>query len=164
MKILAITLLLSFSSIICSAYTWIPFGPDTINASLCRFGIAMGQSVIISPDGLYIYEDDMVWHLYEFGLPVKDVAYKSSTEILVAIGNGSYSDGIYTFNLETHEYEVVEWLLNPNFIQIVPVLKKDGKFVDQYFAGGQFSGLISPVDCICPVYSGARCRFARSRS
>jgi len=146
MKSHLLSLLLTFSYLFSGAYTWIPFGPDTLHATQCRFGITMGMGVICSPYGICIYEDDMEWHFYETGLPVTDAAYKGPTEMLVAMGSGSYSDGIYTFNLTTHEFEIAEWMINPNFIHLVPVLKKDGKFVDQYFAGGQFSGLISSVD------------------
>ncbi len=162
MKTLYLITLLIFSVSVSLAYTWIPYGPDTIAVTNCRFGIAMGMDVICSPDGLFIYEDDMEWHYYPTSLPLRDAAYKSPTEILVAMGNGSYSDGIYTFNLETHQFEIAVWWFNPNFIHYAPILKKDqSKFVDQYFVGGQFSGMITSVDGInwteMEFFSGKSC-------
>ena len=147
MKPLTFTSLFVISLLSVQAYTWIPLGPDSINADRCRFGIAMGQHVIIASGNMYMYEDDMQWHMYSFSLPINDAAYQNPTELLVVVGDGSYSDGIYTFNLETHNFELVDWLVNPNFIEVIPVLKKGQEvFTDQYFVGGQFSGLTTSAD------------------
>jgi hypothetical protein len=131
------------------AYSWIPFCPDSIQANNICFNVGSWKGLICSDNGMYLWEEDIeAWSFYTYaGLPVTGAAYLDATRILVAMGNGSYSDGVYTFNLETHQFEVVEWMVNPNFMLVVPVMKaQNNKFIDEYYIGTQFSGMYRSVD------------------
>ena len=63
----------------------------------------------------------------------------SFDKMLVVMGDGSWSDGIWTFDFETHQFEVVEWFPNPNFL-----LYDD--FNNTYWAGFQFGGMMKSTD------------------
>jgi len=138
------------------SYTWISFCPDSIHANNIIFGVGDWQGVICSPDGMYLFEEDIQeWAFYTYGgLPVKGVAYFSSDKILVAMGEGTYSDGVYTFDLETHQFEVVEWIINPNFlVHYLPT--------NTYFIGCQFGGMYESSDGLTwtgvSYFSGKSC-------
>ncbi len=92
------------------SYTWKASAPDSIHATNICFGVGSWKGVICSPEGMYLWEEDIEeWTFYTYGgLPVTGAAYLNTTQILVAMGCGTYSDGIYTFDLETHQFEVVE--------------------------------------------------------
>lgn len=140
MKKAIIIVWLSILTIPLFSYTWIPYCPDTIHANNVCFGVGSWKGTICTPEGMYLWEDDiMEWSFYTNGLPVTGAASLDATKILVAMGDGSWSDGVYTFNLETHQFEVVEWIVNPNFlIQIFSTGK--------YYIGSQFGGLYESSD------------------
>lgn len=121
-----------------SAYEWIPFGPPGVKATNICFG-AESYGVVCTEDGLYLYEDDMEWHLYSYGLSVIEIVYFDTEKILLVMGDGTWSDGIYTFDLQTHEFEVVEWFVKPLFLRYF----ESGSI---YFAGGEENGLLQSSD------------------
>jgi len=164
MKKTIVFLWLSILAMPLFSYTWIPFCPDSIPAENICFGVGSWKGVICSPDGMYLWEEDIEeWGFYtNCGLPVTGAAWLDGYKILVAMGNGSWSDGIYTFDLETHQFEVVEWIINPNFMLVVPVLdEKSNQFTDEYYVGCQFVGLYKSVDGLTwtevPYFSGKSC-------
>jgi hypothetical protein len=60
--------------------------------------------------------------------------------MLVAIGMGTYSDGIYTFDFETHSTNVVEWYMWPTFLEF-------DQGTGTYWAGFENEGrLLSSAD------------------
>lgn len=61
--------------------------------------------------------------------------YFNNEKILLAMGNGSWSDGVYTFNLSTHEFEVVEYLAWPAFLHY------NAYDPDEYWVGSEWGGL-----------------------
>jgi len=135
--ILFLALIFSFPTF---AYNWIPYCPDTIHATNICFGLGFSAGLICSPDGLYLYEDDMEWHFYTFGgLPVIEAANYSPNKILLIMGDGTYSDGIYTFDLQTHQFEVIEWLYKPSFIRYYD-------HSNVYYAGQREGGLHLSAD------------------
>jgi hypothetical protein len=163
-KIFLLSLILP-AVLLLQAYTWIPFCPDTIHANNICFGVGSWQGLICSPGGMYLYEEDIQeWVFYTYGgLPVNGAAWLDGEKILVAMGNGSWSDGIYTFHLQTHQFEVVEWIVTPNFMQVVPVPGSEpGKFTDEYYVGSQFGGLYRSVGGLVwdeiPYFSGKSCK------
>ncbi|MCF8369825.1 MAG: T9SS type A sorting domain-containing protein [Bacteroidales bacterium] len=142
MKSLSILLIALFFSSGLFAYTWVAVGPDSINATNICFGLSnLTYGVICSDDGMYIYEDDMEWHHYTYGLPIIEAAWYSFEKILVVMGDGSWSDGIYTFDLTTNVFEVKEWLPNPGFIKFY----QNGTET-KYFAGRTDGGLLISSD------------------
>jgi len=50
------------------------------------------------------------------------------------MGDGSFSDGVYKFDLTTHQFEVQEWALKPHFLIYCSTL-------NAYYAGSQ-TGLL----------------------
>ncbi|MCK4357667.1 MAG: T9SS type A sorting domain-containing protein [Candidatus Cloacimonetes bacterium] len=44
-------------------------------------------------------------------------ADNANNRIFCAFGCGSYSDGLYEFDVNSHEFELIEWIYNPNFIK-----------------------------------------------
>lgn len=146
------------------SYTWQSFCPDTIQATNICFGVGSSKGVICSPEGMYLWEDDIEqWTFYTYGLPVNSAAWFDENKILVAMGDGTWSDGIYTFDLASHQFEVVEWIVKPNFIMIIPVLDENtNTFTDEYFVGSQYGGLYRSVDGLTwtglPYFNGKGCK------
>lgn len=156
MKKTIIIIWLSILTIHLFSYTWVPFCPDTINANNICFGVGSWKGTICTNNGMYIWEDDiMEWSYYFYGsLPVIGAAYLDNERILIAMGDGTFSDGVYTFNLQTHQFEVAEWLFNPNFlVQVFP----SGK----YYVGCQLGGLWESEDGLIwtsvPYFNGKSC-------
>ena len=117
MKKIIIIIWLFLLSIPLFSYTWISFCPDTIHANNICFGVGSWKGVICTDEGMYLWQEDIEeWSFYTYGLPVVGAAYLDAERILVAMGCGTYSDGVYAFNLQTHEFEVLEWVINPNFL------------------------------------------------
>lgn len=117
-KIIAFLFALSMATSAYS-YTWNILCPDSINATNISFGVEMPYWVICSPDGMYLYNySTYECEYYTYGgLPITEAAYFSWEKMLVVMGNGSWSDGIYTFDFETHQFEFVEWCITPNFLK-----------------------------------------------
>jgi hypothetical protein len=122
------------------AYTWNPIGTVQMNASKICFGVTFSDFVICADDGFYLY--NISTHettFYTYGLPVTGAAYLDTERILVTMGDGSWSDGIWTFDLQTHQFEVVEWVVYPNF------LYRDD-LTGTYWVGSQWGGLYKSQD------------------
>ncbi len=135
MKNMVIIFLLVFFPFISHSYTWQSFCPTTIYANNICFGVGSWKGVICSPEGMYLWEDDIEeWTYYTYGLPVTGAVNLNATQILVAMGCGTYSDGIYTFDLETHQFEVVEWFFKPAFLKYYD-------YNGSYFVGLEENGL-----------------------
>jgi len=112
-----ISLILLFISLQMSA-GWEPFSPEGINANRIRFYVDNSNHWAVCHEaGLYLYDlNSQSWTNYPSILPVVDVAGLDGENILVIQNEGSYSDGIYSFNPGTGEYTIIEWLEGPNFI------------------------------------------------
>jgi hypothetical protein len=118
MKNMVIIFLLVFFPFISHSYTWQSYCPSTIHANNVCFGVGSWKGVICSPVGMYLWEEDIQeWTYYTYGLPVTGAVNLNATQILVAMGCGTYSDGIYTFDLETKQFNVVDWFFKPAFIK-----------------------------------------------
>ncbi|MEA3475347.1 MAG: FlgD immunoglobulin-like domain containing protein [Candidatus Cloacimonadota bacterium] len=64
----------------------------------------------------------------------------ANNRIFCAFGCGSYSDGLYEFDVATHQFELIEWAFNPNFVE---------KLASGYYFGfgwDWFGGLFHSVD------------------
>lgn len=148
MKKTIVFIWLSMFSLPLFSYTWVPFCPDSIKANNICFGVGSWKGVICADEGMYLWEDDiMEWSFYTYGLPVVGATYFNATQILVTMGCGTFSDGVYTFDLVTKQFENVEWMINPNFLVTYPVLDETTDlFTDEYYIGCQFEGLYRSVD------------------
>jgi len=115
-----------------------PFGPtadELVYANFEQAPISFGGSVN-GYNGLFISEGD-TWYHYPFwsqGLPITSIWNLNDSTIMVAMGAGTWSDGVYNFDLNTHVWTVNEWFMFPNFIKYNPgnnlyyVGERDGLF------------------------------------
>ena len=117
--------------------TWNLLGPDTANISRIDFAAAGQHHVLCADDGFYLYHygNNTYEYFSNAGLSVTGAAYFDNEKILLTMGNGSYSDGIYTFDISTHEFEVIEYILWPSFLHYNEVS------LDGYRVGSQWGGL-----------------------
>ncbi|MBL7032937.1 MAG: hypothetical protein ISR91_02230 [Candidatus Delongbacteria bacterium] len=136
-KITALLLLIVASPQAGNAWNWDPIGPpaDILNYYTGADGYS---EILCSSDGLIIFEDG-VWVTYSYGgLPVLDVAGLDNQHLLLVQGDGSFSDGIYTFDCDTHQFEVMQYCLYPRFVEF--------DYVSQSFTVGHEQGLLTSPD------------------
>jgi len=100
--------------------TWNSFGPEGISATAVCFNVDnMNSCVICTNTGIYLSDPQFTnWQYYQYGyLPAIGAAYLNGEEILVALGgNNSYSDGVYSFDPATGQFDPVDLFPNPNFV------------------------------------------------
>ena len=119
------------------AYEWSSLGPtgmETYNFEVVGGGIV--HEIICEEHGIMIFEND-TWQEYSYGsLPVWDLEMiiSATADFIVVMGDGTDSDGVYTFNFSNYEFNVLYWFQNPRFITYCPA---DSSF----YAGGE-EGLI----------------------
>ena len=100
------------------SYTWQSYGPDTIQAiNVCFFEPPFEYSIICSTNGMYLMDGYQGEVLEYFSYPAKDAAQLNNDTILFVAGDGSYSDGIYSLNVQSYQVEVIHYCINPNFIK-----------------------------------------------
>jgi len=120
--------------------SWAPFGPEGIHANKIEFVIDNNANWAICHDqGLYLY--DLVnqnWTDHPTTLPVLGAAYLDGTKILVIMGDGSFSDGIYAYNPATEEFEIIEWVVFPTFLHY--------DYDTQKYFVGHYGGLLTSTD------------------
>lgn len=122
MKKLLLTLIAIFIVSYGFSYNWEIYGPENIKANkLNVFPSEYLSGVICVDTGIYIVNDfyGTTWDYYSyFNMPVIDVVECNYNvdSIMVVMGNGSYSDGIYSFNLITGQFQVLHYCINPSFI------------------------------------------------
>ena len=125
-----------------SAYQWDSIGPTNVqvynfNTAYCGGNVVQ---VLCTNEGIIISENGN-WNSYvTYDFPAWGAVGLDDNTLLLILGAGSYSDGIYTFNLTTHEVEVVEWMINPEFICFCNA-------DDHYYAGGE-TGMVKSADGI----------------
>lgn len=127
-KSLLVLVLLLYSY--CSySYNWIGFGPSGMIANNICFNVS-GNNIICASNGFYLGGDTVgIWTFHNYGsLSVWEAVSLDNENILLVMGNGTRSDGVYKFNLLTDEFTVLEWFINPHFIFINPSN-------NQYYAG-----------------------------
>ena len=128
-------ILLTFSFLY--AYEWNPITQEEIEIyDLSQHAIGY-PFVLACEDGLLIGNGEE-WIQVNSGLPVWNILHYSNNEFLLVQGNGSYSDGIYIFNENTLEFEVVEWIYCPNFLVY--------NWTDQEYYVGAYTGLYKSSD------------------
>lgn len=128
-------------STIMSAYEWDSIGPTNVqvnNFNTVFYNISF--EILCTSNGIVINEGGN-WIEYTYGgLPAWSAVGLDPNNILVLLGDGSWSDGVYKFNLTSHQFEVVEYMAFPNFLQYC-VLDST------YYAGGLY-GLWKSADGI----------------
>ena len=132
MKNLFILILALFVSAFVSAYEWDSIGPSDIQVnSFNTVFYNISLEILCTSDGFLINEGDN-WIEYTYGaLPAWNAVGLDPNNILVLLGDGSWSDGVYKFNLTTHQFEVAEFIPFPNFLHYC-------EFNSTYYAGGEY--------------------------
>lgn len=132
LKKILLTILI-FLTIPVFSYEWESYGPTDIEAhNFYVWGGGIAYEIICTSEGLLVNQDGS-WESYSYSnLPVWDVETVSmaTADLLVVMGNGTYSDGIYKFNFINHEFIIEEYFLNPEFIEY---FAGDGHF----YVGGE---------------------------
>ena len=117
---LLITFILLIISSFCFSYTWENFGPTGYECN--NFGLWGGgayHEIICTSTGILVSMGGDVWDEYTYSnLPCWDAeqVFMATADLIVAMGCGTFSDGIYFFNFITFEFFISEWFLNPRFI------------------------------------------------
>ena len=122
----------------CFAYTWTPYGPDEagVNGWLFHQDPPV-YSVLCTTTGLQL-DQGSGWIPYSYGdLPCEGATELDAQRILVALGDSSWSDGVYAFDLTTHQFQVATWCIHPRFLVHYPDL-------GVYYAGDDFGLQVSP--------------------
>ena len=150
------TLLFTTLCITVFSYNWIPIGPSGIHANDILFDAGSnGYSVICTDSGVCVNNGpSYTWGTYNYGMPAWEAIPYDTNNVLVAMGNGSYSDGIYKFNLTTNVFTPVEWVPFATFIKYC-------SSNNTYYAGSRYYGLLSSAEGIqwdtVPYFTGKGC-------
>lgn len=124
-------------------FNWILYGPQEIHSNNILFGAGNhAYSIICTNDGVCVNNGTgYSWNTYSSSLPVWEALPYDTANILLVMGNGSYSDGIYKFNLQTNTFSIVKWIYIPTFIKFNTVNHT-------YYAGSRYDGLFHSADGI----------------
>lgn len=131
MKKLFVIILALLVSSFASAYEWDGIGPSNVqvnNFNTVFYDVPI--EILCTSNGILINEGGNWIEYIHVGLPAWSAVGLDSNNILVLLGDGSWSDGVYKFNLTSHQFEVVEWIPFPNFLHYC---KSD----NMYYAGGE---------------------------
>jgi hypothetical protein len=125
------------------SFNWMLYSPAGIHANNILFGAGSnGYTVICTNDGIWVDDGDFyLWNNYTNSLPVLEAIPYDANNILLVMGDGSYSDGIYKFNLSTTSFEVVEFCYIPIFIRYCTANST-------YYVGTRYDGMLSSTDGI----------------
>jgi len=123
-------------------YNWNLFGPAGIKTYDILFNAgASGLNVISMESGICVNDGPgWSWNTYTLGgLPVFQCVPLDNEHILLVMGDGSISDGIYTFSFTTHQFVLVTSFPSPAFILLSAANQK-------YYAGSRTGGLLESLN------------------
>ncbi len=124
MKHLCLIMAISLCSITLAAFECSPYGPvaDELHCALLdevteAYGARVGDSevLILLENGEYNQ-----YTYYAQGLPISGLCWRDANTLMVSMGAGTYSDGVYNFDLTTHQWTINEWFFHPHFITRSP--------------------------------------------
>ncbi len=100
--------------ILSHSHNWIPIGPDSVVVN--NVYTSYRADILLISDGILVNEGNN-WQKYSKGnLPAWDIIELDPDTLIVVMGNGSYSDGIYRFTFSDSQFQILDWVLNPHFI------------------------------------------------
>jgi hypothetical protein len=141
MKIRVLSMiLLIFTVSLSSIASWDPFGPDSLVANRICFNLDNFNHWGVCHDGgLCLYDlVSQTWTDHPTDMPVWDAHYLDGENILVIMGCGTDSDGIYSYNTDGDLFELKAYVECPNFIAYDEIIQK-------YYVGHHL-GLVSSFD------------------
>ena len=101
------------------AWEWEEYGPPGIKANkICFFENANVHAMICVDSGMFLITDNngQSWEFYDFRAVDAISPGYNSDSLIVVMNEGSYSDGIYSFNIETGQFNLIDYWYKPNFI------------------------------------------------
>ena len=125
------------------AWEWEEYGPSGIKANkICFFENGSIFAMISVDSGMYLITDynGQTWEFHDFNAVEALSPGYDSDSIITIMNEGSYSDGIYSFNPETELFNKLEWCFQPNFI-----ITNNSK--NRFYVGYEY-GLLYSEDCI----------------
>ncbi len=126
--ILVITLLFGINA---KAHQWDSIGPANVHVH--NFAVAnynLPVEILCTHTGIMINVGSG-WTAYENdGIPAWYATGLDPDNILVLMGSGSATGGVYKFNLTSHQFEIIKSIVYPNFLHYCD---SDG----YYYAGGE---------------------------
>jgi len=97
-----------------TAYEWNEFYP--LDQPIYNANFEFENIDILCTEGLLIRTENE-WDLYEnSGLTALNAIKLDDENLLTLFGFGSYSDGVYKFNLNTYNFELIDWFFAPQFL------------------------------------------------
>ncbi|HQQ67794.1 MAG TPA: T9SS type A sorting domain-containing protein [Candidatus Cloacimonadota bacterium] len=124
MKHICLFLALSLLTIVLYAFECDSYGPvaDEISCALLdqepeAYGAVMDGNHVL------ILRENGEYHPYMYctqGLPISGLCWRDANTLMISMGAGTWSDGVYNFDLATHQWSVNEWFFWPNFITYCP--------------------------------------------
>ncbi|MEZ5198571.1 MAG: T9SS type A sorting domain-containing protein [Bacteroidales bacterium] len=121
------------------SYSWQIYGPQDIEATNICFGPEYSMSeMICTTDGMYLFSEpnyDWEYHSFE-GLPVQEGIFINAETIILVLGNGTDSDGIYSFNIPSGQFNPLAYCLYPKFIEY-------DDYAGNYYVGSEEGLLVS---------------------
>ena len=141
MKKLFVYLLLIYLPVFSQTGDWTSIGPTDVKVNDYANLFESQYFEVLCTDNGIVLLDGYNWYEFTYGgMPCNEAVQLDSNNILIAMGDGTFSDGIYKFDLTTHQFEVQEWALKPHFIIYCPV-------INMYYAGCQI-GLLNSTNGI----------------
>lgn len=122
-------------------YNWTLFGPSGIKTNDICFNAGAGYTVICREDGICVSDGTgSAWSSYtNGGMPAWEAVHFDNENILLVMGDGSMLDGIYKFNLMTHQFIVMKLVTSPTFIKFCTTNQT-------YYAGSKYDGLMTSAN------------------
>ncbi|MBU1717519.1 MAG: T9SS type A sorting domain-containing protein [Bacteroidetes bacterium] len=151
-----ITILFMLLSISVLGQNWTLYGPAGIHANNILFGAGNNYNTVICTDSGVCVDNGVgaTWNTANYGLPVWDAVPYDANHVLVGMGDGSWSDGVYSFDLSNNTYSVMEWFAFTTFLKYCTSN-------NTYYAGTRYNGLYSSTDGITwdtvPYFQGKGC-------
>jgi len=170
MKPMIILVMLTMCSHPIVACAWVSYGNSDNKIYNAYFHIDSPAINVLSADGGIIVNRDGIWTEYSIGFsePVLDVDLLEQDHLLLIVGGGQPTDGVFSFNLDTSDFDSLLSIADPSFL-----LKNE---TNGYFYAGASNGLykswdgrhwvddltLTSLDCNSMAYLGGNFTLATS--
>jgi hypothetical protein len=127
----------------CQGLSCTPIGPEADELNYANYNTNPISFSGVSQGLQYLYlANESGWDQYALwgqGLPVTSTCQFDESTLLIALGCGTFSDGVYILDINNPGWLISEWFMFPNF-----VLRCQG---NSKFYVGERDGLFQSVNC-----------------
>lgn len=99
----------------------LPYGPNADQITAVHLaGWPECYGVIEDAQKMLVIFESGLYQEYSFsggGLSIKSILLKDENTLMVLMGDGTYSDGLWDFDLTEHSWTINEWFAFPNFLR-----------------------------------------------